>query len=467
MIYSGCLMLLIYLLEGGFMTKNKMSFLLRALVSTAVMSAFCFFAIAGVDIAKIINPDNGKVIYVSAKTGENKNPGSKEQPVKDIDKAMKMAADGDTIVVAEGIYSGIFGVGYLECDKAVKLYGSFSYDFSKRDITKFTTLFQPDNASGAKARKAMLSFKGKVDGVVVDGFVFDMGERNSYSPNEGKPEGVASGMLLLPPQKASGQNPTVTEACISIPSAAPAGNVTISNNLFANCANFGIQAGHRGGKFSVLNNIFVSNRMAAIEIYGTCSNKGGPKDMTLCGEAEVANNTILFTWSRLKDFQDMGYGVRVMTKLDYNIHHNLLGANIMAAVDHSRFNKNEWVKMDNNMFFVNKQADMEYSPASNTSVNLVANQFGDLEIASAAGNKNEIPKGLTLDKKYLEGFLSARYSEQQDYDPNSSANVLREVMGLNKQGKLKTKVSMFGNKYPWKEALKLFGAVKTAGAQSF
>jgi hypothetical protein len=445
---------------------NKFSFLMFFAACLAVCS-FSLTAMAGTNIAQIQNPGSGKVIYVSAKNGENKNPGTKEQPVKDIDKAMKMVADGDTIVVAEGIYSGIFGVGYLECNKAVKLYGSFSSDFSKRDINKFTTLFQPDNASGGKARKALLKFTGKVDGIIVDGFVFDMGERNSYSPSEGKPEGVASGMLLLPPQKAGSQNPTVTEACISIPSAAPEGNVAISNNLFSNCANFGIQAGQRGGKFIVTNNVFVANRMAAIEIYGTCRDKGGPKDMSKCGETEISNNTILFTWSRLKDFLDMGYGVRVMTKLDYNIHDNLIGANIMAGVDHSRFNKNEWIKVDRNSFFVNKQADLEFSPQSNTSVNLVADQFGDLEIASADGNKNEIPKGLSIDKKYLEGFLSARYSEQQDYDPNSSANVLREVMGMNKQGKLKTKVSMFGNKYPWKEALKLFGAIKNAGAQAF
>lgn len=446
------------------MKKTSLS-TMSVVISMIVLFSVAIFADS--DISKILNPGSGKVIYVSAKSGENKNPGSKEQPVKDIDKAMKMAANGDTIVVAEGVYSGIFGVGYLECDKAVKLYGSFSSDFSKRDITKYTTLFQPDNASGGKARKPLLKFTGKIDGVVVDGFVFEMGERNSYSLNEGKPEGVASGMLLLPPQKAGSQNPTVTEACLSIPSSAPEGNVTISNNLFSNCANFGIQAGQRAGKFTVSNNVFVANRMAAIEIYGTCRDKGGPKDMSKCGETEIANNTILFTWSRLKDFLDMGYGVRVMTKLDYNIHDNLIGANIMAGVDHSRFNKNEWIKLDKNSFFVNKQADLEYSPQSNTSVNLVANQFGDLEIASAEGNKNEIPKGLAIDKKYLEGFLSARYSEQQDYDPNSSANVLREVMGMNKQGKLKTKVSMFGNKYPWKEALKLFGAVKNSGAQVF
>jgi hypothetical protein len=221
----------------------------------------------------------------------------------------------------------------------------------------------------------------------------------------------------------------------------------------------------REGSFKVLNNVFVANRMAAVEIYGTCAARGGPGSMPRCGEAEIANNTILFSWSRLEDFLDMGYGVRVMTKLGYDIHHNLIGANIMSGVDHSRFNNDEWVKLDNNVFFVNKQADLEYSPASNTSLNLTADQFEDLEMASNAGNQNEIPAGLRLDPDYLEGFLSARYTEEADYDPSSPANQLRGMLGLNKQGSLSTDVSMYGNRYPVASALELFGSVSGVGAQ--
>ena len=38
-------------------------------------------------------------------------------------------------------------------------------------------------------------------------------------------------------------------------------------------------------------------------------------------------------------------------------------------------------------------------------------------------------------------------------------------MGLNKQGKLKTQVTMFGNRYPVTKALKLFGGIEGIGAQ--
>lgn len=413
----------------------------------------------------ILNPEQGKVLYVSMDTGNNGNSGAKDQPFKNIDKAVKSAQAGDTVAVAEGVYQGTFNVGYIEVDKPLKLYGGFAKDFSRRDPVKHPTVFRPDNAGAAKARKAMIKFTGAVDGVVVDGFVFDMGERNSYSPDEGKPTGVETGMLLLPPSKAPGQNATVTEPILSIPSAAPAGDVVIRNNVFLNGANFAIQAAVRGGTLRVLNNVFVANRMAAVEVYGTCPNKGGPKDLSLCGRVEIAHNTILFTWSRLKDFLDMGYGVRVMTKLEYDIHHNIIGGNILAGVDHTRFNKNEWVKVDDNVFFVNKKADFLYSPDSNTLVDIAVAQFGDLDIASARGNKQEIPKGLPVDKEYLEGYLGARYSEQADFDRNSPANQWRSILGLNLQGKLTTQVSMFANRYPWNKALALFGAAAGVGAQ--
>ncbi|HNR39674.1 MAG TPA: right-handed parallel beta-helix repeat-containing protein [Acidobacteriota bacterium] len=415
----------------------------------------------------LLNPAGGKVWFVSAKTGSNSNPGTQAQPFKDIDKAIKVAQAGDTVAVAEGVYSGTFNIGYMEIDKPLKLYGSFAQDFSTRDIRRTPTLFQPDNASAGNARKAVLTFTREIDGAVVDGFVFDMGLRNAYSPVEGKPAGCETGMLLLPPEKGSAANATVTEPILSVPSAANGGELLIQNNAFINGASFGVQIGLRSGTCRILNNVFVANRMAAIEVYGTCRSTGGPKTLSLCGQVEIAHNTILFSWSRLKDFKDMGYGVRVMTKLEYNIHHNIIGGNIQGGVDHTRFNKNEWVRMDDNVFFVNKTADLSFSPASNTMLDLRVNQFGDLEFASARSNREEIPKTLPVDKSYLEGYLSARYSEQADFDRNSPANQWRSILGLNLQGKLTTKVSMFGNRYAWQKALELFGAVSGVGAQSF
>lgn len=408
---------------------------------------------------------SGQVIYVSIEKGNNKNDGSQSSPVKEIDKAVQMAEAGAEIKIEGGIYKGTFNIGFIESNKPIKLYGSYDENFSKQDIMSHPTVFQPDNEVGGKNRKALLRFTKDVAGTVIDGIVWDMGERNAYSGKEGFVKGLEGGRLLMPTEYPPTGNSTTDEPCIQFVSATTGGDVTIQNCVFVNGANFAIQAGHRSGKFTVKNNVFVANKMASIEVFGTCAGSNQTKDMTLCGEVEIAYNTILFTWSRLKDLKDMGYGVRIMTKCSYNIHHNIIGGAVLAGIDHSRFTKNEWIKVDNNIFFVNKQADFYYTPGSNTSLNLKVAQFGDLEIASANGNKDEIPKTLKVNKAYLEGFLSARYSEQLDYNPNSPANQWREAMGMNKQGKMQSQVTMFMNKYPWKESLELFGNVSGVGAQ--
>jgi len=408
----------------------------------------------------------GGTLYVSKQNGNNKNDGSKGAPLKNLDKAIAVAAPGTTIYMAGGVEMGTLNVGFIESDKPVKIYGSYDETFTTQDIVNHPTVIQPDNESARSTRKAVLKFTKDVAGTILDHLVFDGGERNAYHVKEGIVEGVEGGGRLLPAtERPPVGYPTVDEPLLQFMSATTGGDVTIQNCVFVNGASFALQAGHRSGTFTVQNNVFVGNRMAAVEIYGTCASTGGPNTMALCGDVEVAYNTILFTWSRTKDFLDMGYGVRVMTKCNYNIHHNIIGASILAGVDHTRFNKNEWVSVDHNIFFVNKDKDLHYSPASNTRLRIDAGDFGDLEIASANGNRNEIPESLKVHKAYLDGYLNARYSEQTDLDRNSAANQWRSILGMNLQGTMSSSVTMFCNKYPWKEALELFGNVEGYGAQ--
>jgi hypothetical protein len=405
------------------------------------------------------------ILYVSKANGSNKNDGSKAAPFKNLDKAIEVALPGTTIYIAGGIESGTLNVGFIESDKPVKIFGSWDENFTEQDILAHPTVLQPDNESARSTRKAILKFTKDVNGTFIDHLVFDGGQRNAYHEKEGIVKGIEGGRLLPDTERPAVGFATIFEPLLQFVSAATGGDVTIQNCVFVNGASFALQAGHRSGKFTVKNNVFVGNRMAAIEIYGTCASTGGPKSMSLCGEVEVAYNTILFTWSRTKDFQDMGYGVRVMTKCDYNIHHNIIGASVLAGIDHTRFNKDEWVKVDHNIFFVNKDKDLHYSPVSNSRLRIDAGDLGDLEIASTSGNRNEIPKELKINQDYLDGYLNARYSEQTDLDRNSAANQWRSMLGMNLQGTMSSSVTMFCNRYPWKETLELFGNVKGYGAQ--
>lgn len=54
----------------------------------------------------------------------------------------------------------------------------------------------------------------------------------------------------------------------------------------------------------------------------------------------------------------------------------------------------------------------------------------------------------------------------RDKDENSPVNQFRAALGLNKQGKITTSVSMFANPYPFESAIRFFGAVKGFGAQT-
>ena len=61
--------------------------------------------------------------------------------------------------------------------------------------------------------------------------------------------------------------------------------------------------------------------------------------------------------------------------------------------------------------------------------------------------------------------MDASYKESVDYDPNSFENELRRIFGINQTARGQSEISMFGNKYPLKDAVKLFGAVEGYGAQ--
>ena len=296
----------------------------------------------------------GAEFFVVRERGDNQNPGSKEAPFKNIEAALKVAKAGDKICVAQGNYFGLRDKGFLEVPQAVELSGGYAADFSVRDIRKFPTTIIPDRNSGASGRKPLLSVLNVPAGAVfiLDGFILDRGAQNAYSPKEGVIEGLGGRLLRATEKPADGPS-TVEEPLLCFTNKVNArieGDIIIRNCVFLN-GHFAIQGGFKNGSVKILNNIFIANTMAAIEVFGTGGRKGPKGPIEKSGRVEIANNTILFTWSRLKDFADMGYGIRIMTMVEYDIHDNLIGCNVLTGIDHSRNNPNDWVKIDNNIIF--------------------------------------------------------------------------------------------------------------------
>ena len=406
--------------------------------------------------------------FVSSSEGKNKNPGTAEAPLKNIQKAIGKAADGDTIKVAAGNYYGLMDKGYLSLDKNLTLEGGYAPDFKTRDPLKNQSLLQPPNSSNGTGRNNCLlelSLKGKSGKTVIDGFILDRGFASSYHAVKGKPKGVETGMWMEPPSKGSQADaPSIKMPLLGWDRNVPgglAGELLIQNCAFVN-GYFGIQLPVKSGTVTVKNCVFAGNLMAACEVRGASAKKES--------RLVFANNTVLFTWSRTKEMNDMGYGVRFMTGMDYELDNNVIGLSCLAGLDHTRkgMKPEAGVTLKNNRFFMNKEADLTL-PGTAKFLRVRASQFDDEESIQGDGNaelKDASAFKACLNLPYLDGFLAASYKESVSYDENSPANVFREAMGMNKQGKIDSSVSMFGNRYPLADALKLFGALPGFGAQA-
>ena len=402
----------------------------------------------------------GADLYVARKGGKNNNPGSKEKPFRNIWKAIEKAKPGDVIHISEGVYPGKMSCGWIEVSKAVTLLGGYSKDFSKRDTND-------QNATKPIFGTMTIQNKNaKVKGtVVIDGIIFDHTLANSYHAREGKPAGFTQGMYLIPPSKGLTKYPSIDRYMLH---ANTDGELIIKNCLFLNGSNYAVNVNHFSGKVKILNNVFIGCRMVGAEVRSS-------NGKLYAVDYEFANNTVLFTWTRTKTFEDMGYAVRANNGVVSNIHHNILGLNCMAGFDNTKGNaKQKKVKLDNNIFFLNKKADVAITISPNIKFMKVEDDgFDDLSdvdgMESVENNtafKNPaLFKGI-IDMNYLQAFLSATYTEKVHYNENSPMNQFRAALGLNKQGKITSKVSMFANPYPFESAVKFFGAIKGVGAQA-
>ena len=422
----------------------------------------------------------GADLYVSQANGKKKGPGTKEEPFKAISDAIKAAAPGDTIYMAAGNYSGLLGASEIIIDKPVTIKGGYSDDFATRDLAKFTTKIQPPNDKNDTKKQGLLVLNlpaGPGPDMVIDGIVIDQGFMNAYHEEKGKPEGVETGMWLRPDQRNKTDKFGSAEV-YSIYSESQnryEGSITIRNCVISNSGNMGINLSLFKGNIRIVNNVFISCRLTSCNIL--CSN-GQSKAPNLTTSCEFANNTVLFTWCRTDDLRDidMGYGFRCNTGVKSNIHHNIFGLNVAAGIGNDKANppKDTNITIDDNVFFLNKHADVTVTKSpSILRLRVDDEAFEDMvdypgmeDVDGNVSLKDPAAFKGTIDEAYLNAFLNASYSETTDYDENSPANLFREAMGMNKVGKIESKVTMYANRYPMEKAFKLFGAYKDYGAQA-
>ena len=417
---------------------------------------------------------NAQTYYVSKSTGSNRNDGSKDAPFKNIQKAIEAVPEGATIYVAEGNYFGTLDKGNIPVTKCVKIYGGYNTDFSQRDVLKYRTMVQPNATSNGTASglgTMIIKTNNAKEEVVIDGILFDRGNSISYNAKgEGKPEGVDCPMMN--PIGTSGKGganldeQVLTTETREIYFDNPTfKQITIRNCAFVNAPNYGI-GGQFRGKALIDNNIFINNRMIACDIWGG--------DANINMEVEFCNNTVLFTWSRLKDMGDMGYAFRYNNRTDSYVHHNIFGCSVFAALDRGRTDTpkdreaRKVTTSEHNMFFLNKRGDLAL-PGGGMFMMVNCEDFEEVEqLAEIDGcvrlKDPSVLKG-KINEAYLNGFINVSYKESLSSDPNSPENQFRSAMGMNQTGKMTSSATMFANRYPFDDALKMFGAIKDFGAQ--
>ena len=419
--------------------------------------------------------------YVSAENGGSarKADGSKTNPWKDLQIALNKAEPGDTIMVAGGNYLGTSDQGFFILTVPVSIIGGYKNDFSSRNVFNNRTLIQPGPEQNATSRSfALLSigdpakprtFNAEKE-VVIDGIFFDRGLSNGYHANKGKVKGVDTGMLINPPgQGINGEVQQVTTVAQPLVYFANGyGNVTIKNCVFANSGNYGVRGTWSQGKIALINNVFVNNTYAAVEL------SGGGKSGELSLNIECSYNTMLFNWARTSDLGDMGYGYRYMNNANSDVHHCIIGGSSLSGLDRTRVEttaaheKLKKTGAENNAFFLNKQADLTLPSGGGKFLRIWAKDFEDREELYKYENNVELPGEALKDKinaDYLEGFINANNTESVLLDRNSPVNQFRSAFGMNLQAEGFTKVDMYANRYALEDAIKLFGAVSGKGAQ--
>lgn len=433
--------------------------------------------------------NNGTVYYVS-KSGASRGadgltPATAKKDIQAVLNIIKEKGDDGAIVrVSEGNFLGATNAGYIEISNWITLEGGWNESFTERDPLKYITCIQPgEDQRGTNGSKALIQTTRALDDVmakqpkgtlIIDGIMLDMGLENFYKPADPSDERFGCPSEAFETGRMEDAIPPQIEHAGFHSDGWIAGNVIIRNCLIANCTQFGLQFGSRCGEVEICNNVFVSNRYAA------CRISGGDKN----GEASHLNfhhNTIAFSWCRDKYMEDMGYGFEFMTLISADVHHNVFVGNNYAAVARTHalsgpdapIEAKRITNLYDNYYFLNA-ADLQLpSKGGGKWTNVKCTDIEDMvdeKTLPKAENNLELPVGDPIieafDKDYLEAFANLKIiSQSSNFNANSASNQFRQAMGMNMQGSETRRVSMYGNRYNFSKALKLFGAKSEYGAQ--
>ena len=239
--------------------------------------------------------DAGSRYYVNITDGSNRGEGTKDDPFKNIQKALDVAPEGATILVTEGNYYGTLRSGNINIEKPVTILGGFNADFTERDVLKYRTTVRPSVQSNeTQSGKGTLQIKVRRPGskVTIDGLLFDRGNSIAYNPDgEGQPDGIESAMMQPlgiagnGGEKLDEETKTAQTAILFLDNCQS--EVEILNCAFVNAPDCAIR-GTTGASVKIDNNVFVNIRKAAVEVAGSLLARNA--------DIQFSRNTVLVVW---------------------------------------------------------------------------------------------------------------------------------------------------------------------------
>lgn len=406
----------------------------------------------------------GKDWYVSAARGKGKS-GTKEKPAKDLSGLVKKIGAGDTVHIAEGIYLGSKKGGWDEILVPVKIIGGYSDDFTKRDPWgAHRTIFSGDNKnknfkSRARLRIKCQKFREKGDWeILVDGIIFDSGDRNSYTG-----EGDLKIKRMYSAKTGANATPNMPGLWIEMPP--KFAKITIQNCIALNCAPstmtgaFHVKA-MAGNKVYIRNNLAVNNTGCGIAcLTGWKSNKDRP-------EFFVENNTVLFTWKYDGMSTWSGRGLYVEPGVPAVAKNNVFAFSDFAGV--ANLNGKDFVNLTliENLFCGNLTADyFEFDAViALEDIEDDAEKLGD-DTADNVVEMVNVPVSEGWSKLYATRIVFDRNAAEESIQPKDTwENKVKQMLGLPQDGgTLNIKSDIWLHRLPLEDALNIANKGRVKG----
>ena len=336
------------------------------------------------------------------KAGVKKGKGTKERPYKGIYKALKKAVKGDVIHVAQGDYSGKLKSGFIIIrTRNLTLLGGYNADFSQRNPFKYPTrIFRHKSSKAQGLDVGLVKTEEDYRGLVLDGFILDATNRNSYNTEGDLEVGLS---LKKPPL-------TLSQA-----------DCHVRNCVIMNAAHTGIII--RGAGSSVENSLIINTVYSGIHVLGDSGAEATDTPILL------RNNTVLFTW---KKGATGGYGIDIGTGCQVTMENNLIGYNEGYAVSNQlNLDSSSIHTMTSNGMFQNKGGNYVFFSAENKTTLVVDDpeDFEDSDLESAEDNIVADPF-FKVDSVWFEKFSNQTAAEKPGKINMDDFNKMRSMLGL-------------------------------------